>query len=400
MSVLFEPMKIGKLEVKNRFVRSAVVEGRGKENGEISDDCIKMYQTLAKGGVGLIISGSWYPQPLGRMDITQIGIHSDEMLPGLKRLTDIIHETDAKIAFQISHAGSQTYKELIGTLPLAPSKRILNPSTQTKPKEMNESEIDDVISGYVEAAKRAEYANADAIQLHAAHGYMINEFISPYYNVRKDDWGGSEENRFRFFKEMIIRIKDTLKKDTPILVKLNANDYTRKPGITPPLAATYAKWLTELGIDGIEISCGSPHFAIFNMSRGDVPVKEFSQAFPDQMKPLVEKFFGDMKGKYDLEEGYNLEAAKQIKPVIGDLPLMLVGGLRKLAHMEEIVKNKYADFISLARPLIKEPFLINDFKTGKKDEASCISCNRCLAAISNDFPVICYEKKFPEKNKN
>jgi 2,4-dienoyl-CoA reductase-like NADH-dependent reductase (Old Yellow Enzyme family) len=198
---------------------------------------------------------------------------------------------------------------------------------------------------------------------------------------------------------LVVKIKKVLPKDMPLLVKLNSDDHTPHEGITPPLAAKYAEWLMNLGINAIEVSCGSSNFAIFNMCRGDVPVQEIIQFMPDSLIDIAEEVFREMVDQYIFEEAYNLNAAKVIKPKMGNIPLILVGGLRSKVMMEEIIENKNADFISMSRPFIREPFLVKNFKEGKQDKASCISCNRCLAAVPNDFPVRCYTKKFPVEKK-
>jgi 2,4-dienoyl-CoA reductase-like NADH-dependent reductase (Old Yellow Enzyme family) len=130
-----------------------------------------------------------------------------------------------------------------------------------------------------------------------------------------------------------------------------------------------------------------------NMCRGDVPIKEILEGLSRWKKPVGKRILSALVGKYDLQEGYNLEAAKMIKPVIGKLPLFLVGGLRKLSYMEEILEKGYVDFISMSRPFIREPFLVKKFKDGKTEAASCVSCNKCLAAVANNMPVRCYYKK-------
>ncbi len=400
MSILFEPLKIGKMEVKNRFVRSATIENMAKDNGEVTNELVKLHRTLAKGEVGLIIPGYMYIHPLGQAFKHQTGIYNDDLIPGLKKIVDIIHEEDGKVAFQIVHAGLQTFNRLIGTTPMGPSGDIINPISIDYSREMTEEDIQESIEAFIKAARRAVETGADAVQLHAAHGYLINQFLSPFYNCRQDDWGGSDEKRFRYLKEIITKTKKILPADIPLLIKLNANDYTPTEGITPPLATKYSEWLVKLGIDAIEISCGSSTYAVFNMCRGKVPVKEIVQFVPDYLKTMTEQIYQDMVGKYDFEEAYNLEAAKMIKPVMGDVPLILVGGLRNKAAMEEIIKNKYANFISMSRPFIREPFLVKNIKEGKQEAAACISCNRCLAAIPNDYPLRCYTKKFPEEKKS
>jgi len=398
MSVLFEPYKIGKMEIKNRFVRSATHENLAKDSGQVTDELVKLHRTLAKGDIGLIIPGYMYVHPLGRAYRYQTGIYDDNMIPGLKKVVNAIHEEGSKVAFQIVHAGMYTFSRLIGTTPAGPSGEIMNPVAVEYSREMTEDEIQNTIEAFIKAARRAVEAGADAVQLHAAHSYLINQFLSPFYNRRQDDWGGSDENRFRYLKEIVEKTKKVLPSDVPLLVKLNTHDYTPDEGMTPSLAVKYSEWLTKLGIDAIEISCGSG-YSIFNMCRGDVPFKEIVQAVPDYMKSMAENVYKDMVGKFNFEEGYNLEAAKMIKPKIGNIPLILVGGLRNKTFMEDLIKNNYADFISMSRPFIREPFLVKNIREGKQERAACISCNRCLAAIPNDYPIKCYANKWPEEKK-
>lgn len=396
MSILFTPKKIGNVELPNRFVHSATYEVMAKESGEVSDELIKRCERLAKGGVGLIISGHMCIHPTGRAYPYQVNIHSDEMIPGLKKLTETVHQQGGKIAFQLAHAGRQTTKSLIGQTPLGPSSNGRDPVYFVKPKEMTEDQIMEMIKAFGAAAGRAIEAGADGIQLHGAHGYLINEFLSPFFNLRTDAWGGTDANRFRFLKEVILEIRKTIPEGTPILVKLSTNDYTPKQGITPRLAVKYAQWLAELKIDGLEASCGSTVYSYMNMCRGDVPTAELVKGLKWWEKPLGRLLIGRLEGKYDLAEGYNLEAAKMIKPILGNTPLFLVGGMRTVAHMEEVLEKNYADFISMSRPFIREPFLVNKIKEGKMDKVSCVSCNRCLAAVPSNIPVYCYNKGFPK----
>ncbi|MFX0037509.1 MAG: NADH:flavin oxidoreductase [Candidatus Hermodarchaeota archaeon] len=398
MSILFEPMNIGKMEIKNRFIRSATLENRAKDTGEVTPELVKLYKTLAKGEVGLIIPGYMYINPLGRGYKYQIGIHNDNLVNGLKKIANAIHQEGGKVAFQLVHAGIQTFSRLIGETLIGPSGQILNPLSFEYSREMTEEEIQSSIEDFSNAAKRAIESGADAVQLHAAHGFLINQFLSPFYNRRQDKWGGSDEKRFRYLKEIVIKTKKVLPTEIPLLVKLNSNDYTPTEGITPPLAVKYSEWLTKIGIDAIEISCGSG-FSLFNMSRGDIPVQAIVQAVPDYLKSTAEDLYQEMVGKYNLEEGYNLKTAMMVKPKIGNIPLILVGGLRSKSFMEEIIEKKHVDFISMSRPFIKEPFLVKNFKKGKQDVANCISCNRCLGALPNDYPTQCYANNWPEEKK-
>ncbi|HEA66069.1 MAG TPA: NADH:flavin oxidoreductase [Desulfobacterales bacterium] len=398
MSTLFTPIKIGKMEVKNRFVHSATYEAMALETGEVTDDMIKRYSNLAKGEIGLITPGFMYVQPLGKAFKYQTAIYSDEMITGLRKLVEAVHQEGGKIAFQLVHAGLQTFDAITGQSPLAPSKKIRNPMSLKKPEEMKEEEIQEAIKAFAKAANRAGEAGADAVQFHGAHGFLISEFLSPFFNRRKDSWGGSDENRFRFLKEVFQESRKALPDEMPILIKMNTNDFTPKTGVTPELAKKYAGWLVELGINGVELSCGT-HFT-FHTTRGEIPADEFLKGavklgLPKWMKFLAKLSFKKLAPKCSFEEGYNLAAAKVIKPVLGEIPLMIVGGMRRIKHMEEVLENKFADLISISRPLIREPFLIKKFREGKTEEASCVSCNKCLAAIFNNLPVRCYNDGLP-----
>jgi 2,4-dienoyl-CoA reductase-like NADH-dependent reductase (Old Yellow Enzyme family) len=392
MSILFKPIKLGPVKIQNRFIHSATYEGMALTTGEVTDEIIKRYSNLAKGDVGLIIPGYMYIQKDGRTFMHQTGIHNDDMIPGLTKLVQSVHNEGGKIVFQLVHAGRQTTKSVAGAIPLSPSSFDRDPLNLVKPRQMTEDDIDGMIKAFGQAAKRAVAAGADGVQIHAAHGYLINQFLSPFFNRRPDHWGGSDEDRFRFIKEVYQEIKTSIPEDRMILVKLNTNDYTPKKGVTPSLAAKYAKWLGELGIDGIEVSCGSTHYSFMNMCRGDVPTGDFVKGLPWWKKPVGWLMMKTLEGKYDLEEGYNVDAAKKIKPELGTIPLSVVGGLRRSEHMAEVIEKGHADLISMSRPFIREPFIVKKFKEGKADAVSCVSCNKCLAAAANNMPVRCYNK--------
>ena len=396
MSALFASKTIGKAEIKNRFVHSATYECMADSKGEVTDKLIKRYSKLAKGGVGLIIPGYCFVSPNGRAMNFQTGIHNDTMIEGLRKLVDVVHTDGSKITFQLVHSGRQTAKDTIGQTQLAPSKGSMDTIYMARPKKMSEDEIQEVITAFGSAASRAKKAGADGVQVHAAHGYLVNQFLSPFFNKRSDSWGGSDENRFRFIKKVILEIKKNISDNMMLLVKLNTQDFTPKAGITLELTERYAAWLAELPIDGLEVSCGTLSYSMFNMVRGDVPTEEIITNFPWWRKKIGKIMLTKMEGKFDLEEGYNLEAAKLIKPAIGDIPLMVVGGMRKVNHMEEVIENGWADFISMSRPFIREPNIVNKFKDGKADAVSCVSCNKCFAGVANYLPVACYNKGLPK----
>lgn len=389
-------MKIGSVELSNRFVRSATYDSMARETGEVSNRLIERYVRLARGNVGLIISGLMHVQSSGRGYKYQTGIHHDRMIPGLKRLSDAVHQFGGKIAFQMAHCGRQTTKKMAGRIPLAPSSQGRDPLNFVKPMAMTEEQIVETVNAFGDAAGRSVEAGADGIQLHGAHGFLISEFLSPFFNVRNDVWGGSAENRFRFLKEVVLKVKSVVPDGFPVLVKLNADDHLSQKGVTPDIAVKYAGWLATLGIDGVEISCGTSNYSFMNMCRGSVPTAELLKSLAWWEKPIGKMMIGKLEGRFELEEGYNLDSAKLMKTALGKTPLMLVGGMRTVSHMEAVLKNNDADFICMSRPFIREPFLVKKIQEDKMDRVTCVSCNRCLAAIPNELPVYCYKKKFPK----
>lgn len=393
MSPLFEPARIGPLELQNRFVHSATYECMAGPNGEVTDELVKRYRNLARGEVGLIIPGYLYVLPRGRAFRGQAGIYDDGQVPGLKRIADAVHEEGGRIAFQVAHGGRQCPKKVVGA-PLAPSSFGRDPVSMNKAEAASEEDIQEVILGFAQAARRAVEAGADALQLHCAHGYLLSEFLSPFFNRRKDRWGGSPENRFRIVHEILLAVRAETGQGFPILVKLNTSDFTPKPGITPELAARYAAWFKDLGIAALEISSGT--YYTFHTSRGDIPMDDLARSLPLWMRPIAKMVFKKQIAPCRFQPVYHLAAARVVKPALGDVPMMLVGGVRKLKEMEQVLRNGEADFLSMSRPLIREPFLVKRLREGKAEEASCISCNRCLAAIFNNLPLRCYADGLPQ----
>jgi 2,4-dienoyl-CoA reductase-like NADH-dependent reductase (Old Yellow Enzyme family) len=352
MSVLFESRNIGNIKIKNRFVRSATAEGTFDETGMITSKLFHIYNELAAGGTGLVITGHAYVQTNGRCSIKQMGIYKDEFVPSLKELADEIHRIspDCKIAVQISHAGRQAAKNSVSD-PVAPSPMV-DTSTGVKPREMTEEEIQECIDSFANAADRVKKAGFDGVQIHSAHGYLISSFNSPHTNRRKDKWGGSLENRMRFLMESYRRIRETVGDAFPVMVKLNGEDYL-DGGIEIEESSQIAGALSEEGIDAIEVSGG-----MYESYKGKGAVRSRIRK-PEQ-------------------EAYFLPHAEKIKEAVRDVPVMLVGGIRSRSVMEEIISQGRADFISLCRPFIREPNLADKIKKGK-ERVDCISCNGCMS---------------------
>ena len=347
MSILFRPIAINGIEMPNRFVRSATNDRRASLSGEVTDELIHVYESLAAGGVGLIITGHAYVSWNGKASPTMLGAHTDAVIAGLKRLADAVHRQGSKIFLQINHAGRQTASATIHEKPVAPSPVYFSKTEET-PRALEDDEIESLIVAYGAAAKRAAAAGFDGVQIHCAHGYLGSQFISAYTNRRKDRWGGSLENRMRFPREVYRAVRKEVGDAYPVTIKLNSEDFI-DGGLSIDESCRIARMLSDEGIDAIEISGGMGESA-------------------DQIMKA------DILEESD--EAYFLANAQRFKAEI-DVPLMLVGGLRSPALMERLVASGEADMISLCRPLIREPDLVNQWKQGSRKKADCISCNGC-----------------------
>jgi 2,4-dienoyl-CoA reductase-like NADH-dependent reductase (Old Yellow Enzyme family) len=357
MSILFNPIEINGMNVPNRIVRSATNDRWAENSGKVTAGLIHVYETLARGGVGLIVTGHAYVTPNGKAGPSMLGVYDDRLTPGLKSLTDAVHKYDSKFVLQINHAGRQTATATIGETPLAPSA-VSNSITNETPRAMTNEEVESVFKDFADAAARAVTAGFDGIQIHCAHGYLASQFISPYTNRRNDAWGGSLEKRMRFPLELYRRVRNTVGNRYPVMIKLNAEDYLDN-GLTVEDSTKIAGALAAEGIDAIEISGGTL----------------------ESNNQMVKKHILNEE-----DEAYFLQHAKKYKTV-ADVPLILVGGLRSPSVMERILAVGDADMISLCRPLIREPDLVKQWREGRRTKADCISCNGCQKY--RDEPVRC-----------
>ena len=359
---MFTPLYIKNIALKNRIVRSATHAGYADENGFVTDELVDINQRLARGGVGLIISGHAFVSPEGQASPRQLGVYSDECIPGLAKLAEAVHREGSKIFLQIAHAGCMARKKVSGYDPIGPTK------TENS-REANSDDIEKIIVAFQAAANRAEAAGFDGIQIHAAHGYLLSQFLSPYYNHRTDNYGGSLENRMRLLIQVIQAIRKVVDSDLPVAVKINAQDFIEN-GFTQQEMVATCKALEEKGIDCIEISGGT-------IDSGDLsPIR------PGEVTQET--------------EGYYREAAIQLREGT-TLPIILVGGFRSLEMIQTILEQKIADCVALSRPLIREPNLIDEWKRGRHERARCISCNQCFRPLMTGRGLYCVLEKRAEK---
>lgn len=346
---LFSCTNIGTLELRNRLVRSATAERLATEPvGRATPALAALYGQLARGGVGLIISGHAYVAPDGKAHPEMLSAHCDEMIPGLRTLTDAVHDGGGRVALQINHGGSQCDDACTPAI-VAPSAV---PTSGRTPREMTPAEIGTAVDAFGQAARRAKLAGFDAVQLHAAHGYLIGQFLSPHTNRRTDAWGGDLDRRLRFLAAVCEEVRSQVGADYPLLIKLGMMDNLDQvpDGLTPDDGARIAAQLADFGLDAVEVSGG------YGGGQSDFNVR--------------------LAVGSRLPEAYYRPLARRAKAAT-HLPVILVGGLRSRAVMEEVLARGDADQISLCRPLIREPDLPNRLRTGQATAAACISGGRC-----------------------
>jgi len=369
MAKLFESTVINGMRLQNRIVRSATWEGMCDQDGKPTEKLINWYRTLAQGGIGLIISGYTFVRTEGKQLPGKMGIHTDDFAGDYERLISAVHAEGGKIAVQLVHAGGQTDTKTAGRQPLAPSAVKVDEFPQI-PAELTKDEINDIVNSFGEGARRAKTWGFDAVQFHGAHGYLINQFLSPHTNHRKDEYGGSIENRSRFLLEVYSRVREMVGAEYPVLIKLTAAD-NLGGGLEIDDAVYAAKKLAAVGIDAIEVSSGTAASGTEGPARKKISKPE--------------------------KEAYNLVLARRIKGAVS-CPVMVVGGFRSYVVAEEAIMDDGMDYISMARPLIREPGLPNRWLQGERSSAKCISCNSCFQPGLEEGGIYCVvEKKEQEK---
>jgi 2,4-dienoyl-CoA reductase-like NADH-dependent reductase (Old Yellow Enzyme family) len=338
----------------------------GAADGKVTDELIALYERLARSRLGLMLTGHMYVHGRGQYAVNQTGIWSDDHIAGLRRLTDAVHRHGVPILGQVSHAGSQS--RVPGLAPLAPSP-IPNALTGREVGEASVDEIEEAIDAYAQGARRAIEAGFDGVHIHAANGYLVSEFSSPVTNRRDDEWGGSPERRDRFLLAILARVRAAVPDGTPVTVKLGMVDAVPDGGLGLDETVPRAKALVDGGADALEISCNV-------MTLGSDSARQYVAV---DSRRAAEDWLVHRLGKAPADEAYFVPWARRVRAAVGaDVPLIAVGGMRRTQTMNEVIASGDADFVALARPLIREPDLAAQIEDGRVGRVDCTSCNICL----------------------
>jgi len=353
---IYEKTYIGNLTLKNRLWRSATWLGLATIDGHLTPEINERYRELAEGGVGTIITGLTAvmneEQPYPKM----LNFHSDDFISEYREFTEMIHSYGTNVVMQMAYGGSTTSISDENRTIWGPSA-VKNPSSGIIPVEMTHENISELVKAMGEGAKRAKKAGFDGVQIHAAHGYLLTQFLSPYFNNRKDEYGGSIENRARIIFEILESMKIYAGADYPIFIKMHCDDEWGEKGLSENESLWIAKELEKKGIAGIEFSGGN-----IDPENGN----------------------GASKSKiFDVDkQSYFKEQTSRIASEL-DIPVILVGGHRNTKTMEEILNNSSISYLALSRPLHSEPDLPNKWKENPELKTRCVSCNNCWTENGN-----------------
>jgi len=392
---VFSTSSIAGIKLNNRIFRSATYEGLSDLEGRPSEKLSDMYIRLAKGGVGAIITGLMGIQRNGRAHTHMCMLDRDDFIEDYEQINIKLVKYGVPLIAQLAHCGGQANGIASGGHNLAPSRKFYV-NVGKFSQVLHEEDIKVIIKSFIEAIGRAKKAGFAGVQLHAAHAYLLSEFLSSGLNSRKDNWGGSIENRFRIISDIMKGARDRVG-DYPILAKFSAYDYL-KNGIREDEAILLATMFQKVGINALEISCGAndglstirttkiPHEAIlankFHVKSKSNIIKYIARI----LIPLIVK-------RYEPVYNFNVEVAVRIKQNI-DIPVIVVGGIRNINDINTIIREKKADYVSMCRPFIIEPDIINKFKAGKQEYSKCIECCHCMFR-KEDTPVKCYYGRIP-----
>ena len=392
-SPVFSPVTIGPVTLRNRVIRSAAFENMAYGNRP-SQDLYDYHTAVARGGVGMTT--------LAYASVNQSGLSFDgqlwmreEIVPELKRITDAVHEAGAKCSIQLGHCGNMTHRSTCGCMPVGPSSGF-NLYSPTFMRGLKVQEIDTLVEDFGKAVNLAREAGFDCVEIHAGHGYLISQFLSPYTNHRHDEYGGSLENRMRLMQRVIRRVMEAAGDDLGVIVKMNMHDGFRG-GMQEEECLEVARELERLGVHALVLSAGFVSKAPMEVMRGAMPIRTLAH-YMDLRKFWWLKAMLHLCGRILIptvpySEGYFLEDAKRFRAAV-KLPLIYVGGMVSLQKMEEVLAAGF-DGLQVARALVRDTDFVNKLHSGEILRSECghsnycigrmytleMKCNRCVANL-------------------
>lgn len=390
---VFAPAELGPVRLRNRIVKAATFEGR-TPHGLVTDELIDYHLAPARGGVGLTTVAYLAVAPEGRTH-REVIVLGDRSQPGLARMAEAIHETGAKIAGQLGHAGPVANGRSNGVPALAASA-MPSPLSMRMVRSASSSDIARVTRDYVRGARVMAAAGFDVLEIHMAHGYLLSSFLAPGQNRRRDEWNGTLEKRARFARQVARAVREEVGETVAVTAKIGMTEGS-PVGFSMPETIEFAQLLEEDGhLDALELSAGSSLLNPMYLFRGDAPVAEFAAAMPLPVRlglrtPVGQRFFKS----YPFEEAFLRDKALAFRSALS-IPLIMLGGINRRDTMERAMADGF-EFVAMARALLREPDLVERLRTGEAETGVCSHCNRCMvraAATSDriaDVRTVCVE---------
>ena len=376
MSTVFETAPLGPLTLRNRIVKAATFEGRSK-GGVVTDELVDFHRRMAAGGVALTTVAYLAVAPDGRTDDGCV-VLGPASVPGLRRLTDAVHEQGALAAAQVGHAGPVA-NAASNKVPAYSAGQMFNPLGMRRTRAAKASDIARITDDYRRGAQAAVEAGFDSLELHLGHNYLLSAFLSPLLNRRSDDYGGPLEHRARFAREVVTAVREAVGRDVAVTAKLNMADGVRG-GLRPEESLQVATWLQDDGaLDAIELTGGSSLANPMYLFKGAAPVDEFRATLPWYLRGGFRLVGSKFLKTYPYEEAYFLPMAAEFRAAL-DLPLILLGGVSRVDTAQRGLDAGF-DFVAMGRALLHDPDLVRKWQEGSTVPSGCIHCNRCMPTI-------------------
>lgn len=385
--MLFTPVKIGPLQLRNRSIRAAAFEGMCPDN-QVSQDLINYHRCVAAGGIGMTTVAYASVTRNGLSFPHQLWLRP-ETLPQLQQLTDAIHREGAAASIQLGHCGNMAKYSTAGSRPVSASAHF-NLYAPSFPRGLSKNEILEMAGSFGNAVSLAQQAGFDAVEIHAGHGYLISQFLSPYINKRKDEFGGSLQNRMRFLQLVMEEVLRAAAGKTAVLVKLNMRDAV-PGGMEINESLEVAKTLERIGVNALVLSGGFVSRAPMYVLRGAMPVKTLARHVDNPLVSLMVRIFGKlMIPTIPFKENYFLDDARKFREAL-KMKLVYVGGILSKANIDAALSEGF-DAVAIARALINDPEFINRLRNNELHRSSCDTSNHCIAVMYNG-PFSCHQKE-------
>jgi 2,4-dienoyl-CoA reductase-like NADH-dependent reductase (Old Yellow Enzyme family) len=373
---VFAPARLGPLTLRNRTIKAATYEGMSRKN-LVTDRLIDFHVRHAAGGVGMTTVAYCAVAPEGRTDRHQI-LWRPEALPGLRKLTNAVHAEGAAVSAQLGHAGPVGNPKANGAPALSPSRHF-HKTTLSFTTVATRDDLTRIVKAHGAAASMAVDAGFDAVEVHLGHNYLASSFLSPRLNHRKDEYGGSLENRARLALEMVQEVRRAVGEQIAIIAKVNMDD-GYPGGFWLDEAIVLAQWLEQSGaVDALEMTAGSSLLNPMYLFKGEAPLREFAAVMPEPLKTGIKLVGSRVLREYPYEDGYLLEDARQIRSHV-TLPMILLGGITNRRIMDTAMAEGF-EFVAMGRALLREPDLINRLRDDARTQSLCNHNNKCMTTI-------------------